>query len=425
MKRPSAELVALCGAVRDETATPEQIERLEELLVDDADARAFYLGFLQIDALVDRVEPVECASDGMPPPRWRLRPRAAIAWLALAASIVVLASVWFIGGLREPGSTGGRRMGDAVATVESSAAAAITTRSGELRQVRGGDALFPGEVVVTAAGSGAVIRPAGEDTLFILGPQTRLWFGADGSAKVVHLSAGRIFCDVAEQKKGSSWRIATADGETAILGTRLAVSATIDGTKVAVTSGHVRVTARETGRSVENPAGFKTHLTPTVATLTPLRLPDPQSVTSFTVVDADTNVTLSGFGALTDGATIDLAMLPSPRLSIRANCEPRVVGAVRFALSGVGPDGRSLVLKHTHYDARAFPNQIELFYPYFLAGDPFTEGAPQPPHPWVPAVGRYILTAVAYDGERGSGARGEPLTVRFEVVDRSVAGRLP
>jgi hypothetical protein len=97
------------------------------------------------------------------------------------------------------------------------------------------------------------------------------------------------------------------------------------------------------------------------------------------------------------------------------------VGLVRFTLTGIDASGNplNLVVPVAH----SFPNQIEIYFPYMLAGDPSFEGELLPNHsfPWTPPIGRYTLTATPYATKQGSGARGEPLTVRFEVVDSGAA----
>jgi hypothetical protein len=128
-----------------------------------------------------------------------------------------------------------------------------------------------------------------------------------------------------------------------------------------------------------------------------------------------------------DAAVLDLAALPTRRLNIRANCEPQLVGAVRFTISGVDVSGNPLPLfvpplTPNSRPSESFPSQIEFMYPYMLTGDPSLEGQPLPTHSnaWTPPAGRYTLTAVPYAIKKDEGARGEPLSVQFEVVDSAV-----
>lgn len=293
----------------------------------------------------------------------------------------------------------------------------LVPRVGPPAEFNGSFQVRPGDIVTTAANGSAVIRFTNEKTLFILSADTRAWLSQDEGSKIVHLTSGEILCDIAKQAGGNQWRIITADGEAKVLGTRLAVTANTAGTRVAVTSGRVRVTTRDSRQTVETPAGFAAQLTPTTARLVRLAPTEPTRVTTFTVVNADTNAAIAGFESLADDSVLDLATLPTRRLNIRANCAPQLVGAVRFALTGTDPGGKALDLVVPL--AYSFPNQIENYFPYMLAGDPSIEGENLPQHsfPWTPPAGRYTLTATPYANMKGSGARGEPLTVHFEVVD--------
>ena len=121
-----------------------------------------------------------------------------------------------------------------------------------------------------------------------------------------------------------------------------------------------------------------------------------QTVSSLTLIDADTDQPVAGF-ALTDGATINLATMPTRRLNVRANTSPATVGSVRFVL-----DGGAI-------------NRIENAAPYALAGD--TNGNY---NPWTPAVGAHTLTVTPYSAANGGGVTGTALTVRFSVLDEPV-----
>jgi anti-sigma factor RsiW len=115
-------------------------------------------------------------------------------------------------------------------------------------------------------------------------------------------------------------------------------------------------------------------------------------VESFTLMNADTDRPIAGFDPLPDGATLDLAKLPTNRLNIRANIVPAQVGTVRFRLNG-----------------KERPK--EEFAPYSLEGD--TEGDY---NPWTPRPGTYTITATPYLGARATSKTGRPLTITFSVV---------
>ncbi|SHJ59555.1 Por secretion system C-terminal sorting domain-containing protein [Hymenobacter daecheongensis DSM 21074] len=119
---------------------------------------------------------------------------------------------------------------------------------------------------------------------------------------------------------------------------------------------------------------------------------DPTTVTSFTLIDADTDQAIQ---TLTTGATLNLSTLPTRNLNIRANTSPTTVGSVVFDLTGTQTR-----------------NQIETGAPYALFSDVAGNY-----NPWTPAVGSYSLTATPYSGAGGGGTAGTPLTVSFNVTD--------
>ena len=120
------------------------------------------------------------------------------------------------------------------------------------------------------------------------------------------------------------------------------------------------------------------------------------SVTSFTLIDADTDQPIAGFDPLPDGATLNFATLPTQNLNLRANTAPSVVGSVRFDLDGV-----------TNY-------QTENGAPYALAED--RNGDYQA---WTPSLGSHTVTAVPYTEANQGGAVGLPLSLTFTVVNES------
>jgi hypothetical protein len=126
---------------------------------------------------------------------------------------------------------------------------------------------------------------------------------------------------------------------------------------------------------------------------TPTDPDEPQptgKVTSFSLINADTNQPVEGFDPLPEVVALDLTELPSKNLNIRANTEPEAVGSVRFHLNGA--------LQRTEDSA-----------PYTLAGK---DGADY--HAWTPEPGDYTLTATPYNGAGASG--DEALSVTFTVA---------
>jgi hypothetical protein len=123
-----------------------------------------------------------------------------------------------------------------------------------------------------------------------------------------------------------------------------------------------------------------------------------QEVVSFTLIDADRDVPVAGYDPLPSGATLDLAKLPTRRLTIRANTRPAVVGSVRFGYDAT-----------TNY-------RTDGYAPYSLAGE---SGGGSDYQPWTKlSLGDHTLTATPYTGAAASGTAGQARTVRFKVIDQ-------
>jgi hypothetical protein len=119
--------------------------------------------------------------------------------------------------------------------------------------------------------------------------------------------------------------------------------------------------------------------------------PAPQTVASFTLVDADRDVDI---GRLRNGATLQLSALPTRNLNVRANTSPSPVGSVRFRLDA-----------NWHY-------RTDNTVPYSLAGDRAGNYAP-----WTPTLGSHTLTATPFTGANASGTRGTHRSIIFNVIE--------
>ncbi|QNP51181.1 hypothetical protein H9L05_13895 [Hymenobacter qilianensis] len=124
--------------------------------------------------------------------------------------------------------------------------------------------------------------------------------------------------------------------------------------------------------------------------------PAGQQVTSFTLINADTDLPIRDLVA---GDVLNLATLPTKNLNIRANTNPTVVGSVVFVLSG------AVNLTESESD----PNAPYALFP--------TTGYNY--HPWTPPVGSYSLKGTPYTQSNGAGTAGTALTVNFTVTDQT------
>ncbi|TGE17332.1 T9SS type A sorting domain-containing protein [Hymenobacter elongatus] len=120
----------------------------------------------------------------------------------------------------------------------------------------------------------------------------------------------------------------------------------------------------------------------------------PQAVTSFVLVNADTDLDIM---PLVSGDSINLVQMPTRNLNIRATTTPAAVGSVEFSLTGA--------------DTR---DQTESLAPYALFSD-----AGGDYNAWTPAVGKYSLTATPYTEAGGAGTAGTALTITFKFINRT------
>ena len=137
----------------------------------------------------------------------------------------------------------------------------------------------------------------------------------------------------------------------------------------------------------------------TIYRLTALTAPPPppagQSISSLTLINADTDLPIAGMDPLPANATLNLSTLPTRRLNIRANASPAVVGSVRFTYDGT------------------VSYKLENYAPYVIGGD--TNGG-RDYLPWTPTAGTHTLTVTPFTGVNASGAAGKFITVKLTVL---------
>jgi len=131
--------------------------------------------------------------------------------------------------------------------------------------------------------------------------------------------------------------------------------------------------------------------TPT-PTATPTPTPSAQGVSSFTLINADTNQPVSGYDPIANGAVINTSSIGTTHVNVRANTQPSTVGSVRFGLD-------------TNANFR-----IENSAPYSLFGDnngKYYAGSF--------SSGQHSLTGTPYSAASAKGTSGTALTISFTV----------
>ncbi len=121
-------------------------------------------------------------------------------------------------------------------------------------------------------------------------------------------------------------------------------------------------------------------------------------ITSFTLIDTDTDQPVPGYESMYDGIMLDLATLPT-NLSIRANVRGDYE-SVRFVFNGTDPF------------------RIENYAPYALFGDVDGNFAPGNL-----GSGEQFLQAIPYTADGGAGEAGIPYQIRINVINGTAPGK--
>ncbi|MEO0421580.1 MAG: DUF5060 domain-containing protein [Pseudomonadota bacterium] len=122
--------------------------------------------------------------------------------------------------------------------------------------------------------------------------------------------------------------------------------------------------------------------------------PPDFAVVELALIDADLDQPIPDQDPLADGATLNLATLPTRNLNVVARTDGEI-GSVRFLLDGA-----------------VF--STENVAPYALAGDSNGDF-----NAWTPPLGELTITATAYAGEGAGGEVGGSVMITLDVVDEA------
>jgi len=198
----------------------------------------------------DRTEQVEsgCTNNTPHRPAMNVTHR----WFALAAAVTIaIGAAWFAIGLSN----------------DDNHLASVQEVAGQVWLItkRGRETLVAGQELVDGQG----LELVGDHAVAVVvyPDRTRLefdgdtvvtgFFGGDGAAKQVHLSAGNVRAEVAKQPQNLPMTLKTANAEVVVLGTKFDLSGSALATYVETSEGAVRLTRAGDGQSIEVPAGFE------------------------------------------------------------------------------------------------------------------------------------------------------------------------
>ena len=113
------------------------------------------------------------------------------------------------------------------------------------------------------------------------------------------------------------------------------------------------------------------------------------------LINAETDQPVAGYDPIPSGANVNLAILPTRNLNIRANTSPATVGSVRFGWTGNAT------------------SRTDDTAPYSIGGDDAGDYVS-----WTPATGNHTLTGTPYAGTGATGTAGTAQTLSFKVTDK-------
>ncbi|MBA4387137.1 MAG: hypothetical protein C0404_04090 [Verrucomicrobia bacterium] len=227
-------LIELIDAYIDQALAPADKAELEKFIVESDEARRLYWEHIQMHAQVREIMQ-EAGAFKTAQAETALAPRrqlSAYRVLALAASLMIVAGVWWF------------------------------TQSGSVKD---------GCLVETGKGQKSALRFDGEDTLIEMAENTKLKvvgaavvpgaavnaeFVRSGPRKVIEIESGSIKVSVAKQTDGRSFIVRSAQAEIRVVGTKFSVGVGVDRkkTRVDVLEGVVNVRQLPDGAEVAVPA---------------------------------------------------------------------------------------------------------------------------------------------------------------------------
>ena len=259
-------------------------------------------------------------------------------------------------------------------------------RNGKLTNLKDGDFIFKGDQLSSADNGTASLYFISEKTKISLKSGSRFSIDSDISKseanKVFNVQQGRVYFDVAHQQDGFHFSIKSSKANSRIIGTRLEVNTLSDSTTVKVFEGLVRVKSKLSGDIIDVPGNHYVNIMDdTFPNLRSISGKAPK-VTSFSLVNAETDKLVEGFEILKDGIILDQTQIPQ-KLSIRINASnnERIHG-VRTQLKD--SNGKIIDFNMTNF---------EKILPYTMTGDKIAGDY----QAWEPKPGEYILQVDVID----------------------------
>ncbi len=253
----TSEILQLAGAVCDGLASDQQIQRLNSLLREDAEAREVYLKMMDLhfdldrqvargdlsaretpqEVLVELQQMEQEHSESVSTRRTGRRRNVRGFLLAAAAVVIVVGVSWY-------NSRPIASFGEIRGNVE------VVAASGKTRLASSSDGIRLGETIRVTGGQSSALLVYPDGTRLVLVGKTEIQCSGK-TQKHVELRQGTLAASVAPQDKDHPLILATPNSEIEVLGTTFTLTASKQRSNLRVAEGAVRLTRIADEKSVE------------------------------------------------------------------------------------------------------------------------------------------------------------------------------
>jgi len=237
-ENPQPKLDALLARLAEEQISEAELGELETLLLDDPEAQARYLRYVDLHQTLEERSLETTAEGGLVPRRGLLR--LALLATCLGAALLAALFLWPRGGA-EP----------IAILVASEGPVRWTGDGGKILHNLDAEAPLEGGTLEALAADGwAEIRFPDGSKVALSGP-TSLTISKSAGQKLFTLNHGNLSIDAQPQPAGKPLLLTTPSAEAEVLGTQFNVSSDSFRTELTVNEGLVRVTRRADGSREE------------------------------------------------------------------------------------------------------------------------------------------------------------------------------
>jgi ferric-dicitrate binding protein FerR (iron transport regulator) len=278
---PDGEILALTEAYANGVLDADGAARLEQLLLNDAEARRQFRRYLSVDAALHEhgahalqgssagprllgqlQELIEARGDGdaaCARPGRRRWTRLAIAAAAAVGAIGIIITASLLSSRSQRADQDA--VAAAVATLEQpSGDVSVLAADGRVRPVTSKAALGAGDTVRTAGGESFTVLTYPDGTRLTLVANTSVTFGEPPTKSIV-VHHGTLAASVRPQPQGKRLVLATPSAELQVLGTKFVLEALANRTDLRVSDGRVRLVRLADGNAVEVAGGQQAVIT--------------------------------------------------------------------------------------------------------------------------------------------------------------------